>query len=321
MLAVGVLGAAFGVLAGAGVLLGGHVLYLRRLGFTAVPGPRLLAGGATWRLAGRAGASASWPLAQQLQLTIALAALATPVGAVTAYTYAFFVGAIIYNVTGATLGLVTLPSLVADLARRGRETALTYLGVTAPFGAFLYVPVAGAYAACGFPILNAVLGNSLSAETLTLLWDVSRTLLVMCFVWTVLTAVSNAALSLRLLRGLTLLSVAALVVQIVVQSLLHDPSGETVAIVHASVGSGMFLALLVVVFRSASGAAIGRVLATCWPVAPLGLVFVGAALVAPSGAAASLLLAIVAILVYLALGALAWPSVARQAFRLLLARR
>ena len=28
----------------------------------------------------------------------------------TAYTYAFFVGAILYNITGATLGLVTLPT-------------------------------------------------------------------------------------------------------------------------------------------------------------------------------------------------------------------
>jgi peptidoglycan biosynthesis protein MviN/MurJ (putative lipid II flippase) len=321
MLAVGVLGAAFGVLAGAVVLLGGHLLYLRRLGFSAPPGPLLLASPATWRLAGRAGASASWPLAQQLQLTIALAALATPVGAVTAYTYAFFVGAILYNITGATLGLVTLPSLVADLARQGRETAMTYLGITAPFGAFLYVPAAGAYAACGYPILDAVLGGSLSAETLTLLWDVSRTLLVMCFVWTVLTAVSNAALSLRLLRGLTLLSAAALVVQIVVQSLLSDPSGETVAVVHASVGSGMFLAAVVLVFRDRSAAALGRVVATCWPIVPLGLVFVAAALVAPTGAVAAFGLAVLAIVVYLALGALIWPRVGRQAFRLLLARR
>ena len=106
------------------VLLGGHLLYLRRLGLLrGAVAPRCSASPTTWRLAGRAGASASWPLAQQLQLTIALAALATPVGAVTAYTYAFFVGAILYNITGATLGLVTLPSLVADLARQGRETS------------------------------------------------------------------------------------------------------------------------------------------------------------------------------------------------------
>ena len=198
---------------------------------------------------------------------------------------------------------------------------MTYLGITAPFGAFLYVPLAGAYAACGYPILDAVLGGSLSAETLTLLWDVSRTLLVMCLVWTVLTAVSNAALSLRLLRGLTLLSATALLVQIVVQSLLSDPSGETVAILHASVGSGMFLALLVVVFRGRSVTAFGEVAATCWPVVPLGLVFVLTALVAPSGAAASFGLALLSIVVYLAIGALTWPSVGRQAFRLLLARR
>ena len=322
MLAVGVLGAAFGVLAGAvrAARRPPAVPAAARL-LRAAPDSVCSRAGPTWRLAGRAGASASWPLAQQLQLTIALAALATPVGAVTAYTYAFFVGAILYNITGATLGLVTLPSLVADLARQGRETAMTYLGITAPFGAFLYVPLAGAYAACGYPILDAVLGGSLSPETLTLLWDVSRTLLVMCFVWTVLTAVSNAALSLRLLRGLTVLSVVALVVQIVVQSLLSDPSGETVAIVHASVGSGMFLALLVVVFRERSLAALARVAATCWPVVPLGLVFVLAALVAPSGAAASFGLALVSIVVYLAIGALTWPSVGRQAFRLLLARR
>ena len=160
MLAIGVIGAALGVLCGACVLLGGHLLYLRSLGFSAAPGLPLFATARDLAARrARAGASASWPLAQQLQLTIALAALASPVGAVTAYTYAFFVGAILYNITGATLGLVTLPSLVADLARQGRETAMTYLGITAPFGAFLYVPVAGAYAACGYPILDAVLGR------------------------------------------------------------------------------------------------------------------------------------------------------------------
>lgn len=321
MLAVGVLGAAFGVLAGAAVLLGGHALYLRRLGFSAVPSLGLLGARPTWRLAARAGASASWPLGQQLQLTIALAAIATPVGAVTAYTYAFFVGAILYNITGATLGLVTLPNLVADLARAGRETAEHYLAVTAPFGAFLYVPLAGAYAACGFPIVEAVLGGSLSPQTLTLLWDVSRTLLIMGLVWTTLTAVSNAALSLRLLRGLTFIAVTALVVQIVVQNVASDPSGETVAVIHAAVGSGMYLVCLLLVFRERSGAALARVVTASWPVVPLGLVFVAAALVAPSSAAGALVVAVLAIAVYLALGVLTWPSIARQAFRLLLARR
>jgi hypothetical protein len=94
-----------------------------------------------------------------------------------------------------------------------------------------------------------------------------------------------------------------------------------VAIVHASVGAGMFVALLVLVFRERSLTALARVAATCWPVVPLGLVFVLAALVAPSGAAASFGLALVSIVVYLAIGALTWPSVGRQAFRLLLARR
>jgi hypothetical protein len=133
--------------------------------------------------------------------------------------------------------------------------------------------------------------------------------------------VSNAALSLRLLRGLTILAAIALVVQIALQALLADPSGETVAIVHAAVGSVMFLAVTVLVFRSATGAALLRIATTCWHVVPLGLVFVVAALVAPAGPAASFLLAVVAIAVYLALGALTWPTVGRQAFRLLLARR
>ena len=322
MLAVGVLGAAFGVLAGAAVLLGGHLLYLRRLGFSAPPGPRLLASPATWRLAGRAGASASWPLAQQLQLTIALAALATPVGAVTAYTYAFFVGAILYNITGATLGLVTLPSLVADLARQGRETAMTYLGITAPFGAFLYVPLAGAYAACGYPILDAVLGGSLSAETLTLLWDVSRTLLVMCFVWTVLTAVSNAALSLRLLRGLTLLSATALVVQIVVQSLLSDPSGRD-GRDRARVGGlgDVPRAARRRVPRSGASRRSRRSRRRAGPSCRSGWCSCSPRSSPPAARRRRSGSRSLSIVVYLAIGALTWPSVGRQAFRLLLARR
>ena len=318
MLAIGVIGAALGVLCGACVLLGGHLLYLRSLGFSAAPSLPLFARPETWRLVSRAGASASWPLAMQLQLTIALAALASPVGAVTAYTYAFFIAAIAFNITGASLGLVTLPGLVADLARRGRAAVLDYLGMTAPLGTFLYVPIAGAYAACGLPMLRAVLDRSLSPETILLLWDVSRILLVMGLVWTMLSAVSNAALSLQLLRGLTILSVTAIAVQIVALRVLPDASGTTVAIVQAAVGSGMFLAAAVMVFGEQTGAAATRVVATCWPVIPLSLVFVAAALVAPDGFAAAVGLAIVSITVYLALAVLTWPSVARQALRLVL---
>ena len=110
--------------------------------------------------------------------------------------------------------------------------------------------------------------------------------------------------------------------QIVVQSLLSDPSGETVAIVHASVGSGMFLALLVVVFRERSLRAFAPVAATCWPVVPLGPGVRARRRWSPPAArrrrSGSRSLSIV---VYLAIGALTWPSVGRQAFRLLLARR
>ena len=322
MLAIGVIGAALGVLCGACVLLGGHLLYLRSLGFSAAPSLPLFARPETWRLVSRAGASASWPLAMQLQLTIALAALASPVGAVTAYTYAFFIAAIAFNITGASLGLVTLPGLVADLARRGRAAVLDYLGMTAPLGTFLYVPIAGAYAACGLPMLRAVLDGSLSPETILLLWDVSRILLVMGLVWTMLSAVSQRR------------AVAATPARADDPECDRDrradrraprPAGrerQTVAIVQAAVGSGMFLAAAVMVFREADrrGAAT-RVAATCWPVIPLSLVFVSTRSCPRTASPAAVGLALVSIVVYLALGVLTWPSVARQALRLLLARR
>ena len=315
-------GAAIGVLGGSVALLAGHVAYLRRFRFAALPSFPSLADGETWRLTARAASGAAVPIALQLNLTIALAAVSGTVGAVTAYSYSYFLAVLISSVTAATIGLVTMPTLVADLERRGREASDDYLDTAGPFSVLTYVPLAASYAVFGKPILDALLEGPLSPGTVEVLWDASRLFLLMGLAWAILAPLTTLALSLGLYRGLALVAAAMVPLQAALVIPASSVGPVTAAAAHAVAGVVLVVLVLVLVFRRRAATALLRAVRAGAPAAAFGLVFPalgllgladGSALVAAAGLTAGLGL-------YALLAYGLWPSVGRRAVELLLAR-
>ena len=102
--AIGILGGAFGLLAGAVVLGAGHALYLRRFGIRLRLQPRWLRERELWRLALALLAGASIGMALQINLAISLAAISSHAGAITAYSYAYFMATVILTISSLPLG-------------------------------------------------------------------------------------------------------------------------------------------------------------------------------------------------------------------------
>jgi O-antigen/teichoic acid export membrane protein len=312
MLALGAVGAALGVLGGSIVLYAGHVAYLRRLGLHAGVALGSLRERPTWRMAGAAAGGSAVPLATQGMLTIALAGVSGEAGTVTAYSYGYFVALLLASVTAGAIGFTSMPGLVGDLSARGAGAALGYLRTFAALGAFLYVPLAAAAATFGRPVIDRALAGPLSVETLDLMWDVLRIFLIMGLCWVLLTPVNTLALSLQRLRAFVVAAVVTVVLQLVVAVPLGRAVGpEAVAIAHASLAVGMILLVAAGVFgRGAPRAVLSAVVAAA-PAVALAVVFPLLGLVAPDGWVASIGFSAIGIGVYVALGALLWPSVAR----------
>lgn len=323
MLLVGIVGAALGVLAGSALLLSGHHVYLARFGFRSRPAPGAAREAGTWRLTALACAGAAIPLGQQLALTIALATVSGDVGAVTAYTYAYFVGAFTAAVTINVVSFVMLPGLLTGIERDGEGVIVDYLRFLVPVAVYLFVPAALAYACFGLPVLEAVLGGSLSAETIGLLWDASRLFLAMNLVMAILAPVSAALLALGRLRALVA-GVAVLLPVHTIAVVAADAGGGpiAVAVAHVVVGAALVVPVLAVGFGAGSWRLLAQTVPRALPAAGLAMVFVVPALaVTDPGWLASLGLGVAAMAAYVAIATLVWPSVAGRAARQLLGGR
>jgi peptidoglycan biosynthesis protein MviN/MurJ (putative lipid II flippase) len=319
MALVGIAGAGIGVLAGAVVLLIGHLGYLRRFGFTAVPAWRSALHRETWKLAALAAAGAAVPVALQLDATISLATVSDRPGAVTAYSYAYFVTVLATGITAGVIGLVTMPGLVASLAERGREVADEYLTTTAPFSVFLYVPIAAGYATFGHPLVNAVLEGPLSPGSVDLLWDASRIFLLMGLSWALLAPLTTLALSLGLYARLAWVTAGIVPVHAALVIAASAIGPVTVAGAHALSGTLLVIAIMLLIFGRAALGAVAHALRASLPAAPLALVFplVGLLGLADGGVAAALAGLVLAGVLYVGLALKLWPSVAGEALRLL----
>lgn len=312
MLAIGALGAALGVLGGAIVLAVGHARYLARFGMASQPGLALLRERATYRVATGALAGAALPLAFQVNLTIALGVVSGAVGVVTAYTYGYFVPLLLTSLTGASIGFVSMPSLVADVRVRGRAAAEDYVRVFAPLGGFLYIPLAAGCAFLGRPVLEAVLVGPLSAETVKLLWDVLLIFLAMGLAWVLCTPVSTLELTLRRYRSLTAIALASVALQAAAVGVAATHGPRPAAVAHACVGALVAVALFVDVFRRSAPRVIAGVVARTLPAAALGLVFPAAAAVTPAGWTAHVAAAALGLALYFALALALWPDKRRR---------
>lgn len=318
MSAIGITGAAIAVAASAIVLLAAHLLYLRRLEFTVRPAWSAVGRGDTWRLVARAAAGAAIPVTFQVNLSIALAAVSARGGAVTGYTYAYLAAVMISGVTSATLGLTTMPQLVAALHERGRAVAREYLDAVSPFSVFVYVPVAAAYACFAHPLLEALLGDALTSGTLELLWDASRIFLLMALGWALLAPLTTLAFSLELFSGLALVSAVTIGAQVVLVLATRPRGAEAVAVAHALSGTLLVVLVLVLVFRREALAAGAHAAMRSLPAPALALVFPAVAALGLDGSVpAAIAGALLAGALYVGLSLMLWPAVARRALALL----
>ena len=322
MYAIGVLGAPLGVLIGAIVIVGGHRAYLRRFEFRGPPLPRLLWSRRTWTIAGLAGAGTSLALAQQVQLTLALVALSDRVGAVTAYSYASFIAGLLASVTIYVVAFVMLPGILSVLDSDGPAAALGYLDFAVPIAFYLYVPVAAAYAAFGRPVLDDVLGTSLSAHNLDILWDASRIFLIMNLTAAVIVPVGAVLLGMRRYDAIVPSVLGVFVLYVIALAFVWGEGPVTIATIQAILGAALLLPLLALGFGRAAIGAMARVIWRSLPVVPLGLAFAAFAILAPapSGIGQAVGLSIVGIAGYAVVGFVTWPAVGRRTVLLLLAR-
>ncbi len=322
MYAIGVLGAPIGVLVGAIVVLGGHRVYLRRFGFRAPPAPRALRSRRTWGIVAMAGAGTSVALTQQVQLTVALVALSDRIGAVTAYTYANFLAGLLASVTIYVVAFVMLPGVLSVLEEQGVAAALGYLDFAVPVAFYLYVPAAAAYAAFGRPVVDAVLGSSLSVASLDLLWDASRVFLLMHLASALLVPAGAVLLAMRRYRAIVPPAVGVFVLYVVALAFAWDAGAVTIAAIHAAAGAALVVPTLAIGFGRPIVPAVARVLWRSLPVAGLALVFPLLAWLAPepSTLPAALGLSVAGLAVYVVLGFVLWPAVGRRAVLLLLGR-
>jgi peptidoglycan biosynthesis protein MviN/MurJ (putative lipid II flippase) len=322
MAAFGVIGAAVGVLGGSATIALGHQAYLRRFGFRVAPAVRRGRERRSLRLAALASAGTALAFAQQLQLTIALAAVSSTVGAVTAYTYGAFIAALLASVTIYVVGYVMVPGVLEALKNGGERVALGYLDFAVPVAFYLYVPVAAAYATFGRPVVAAVLGGSLTASSLDLVWDSSRIFLAMNLALAVQVPVGAIVLALRRYRVLVGTAVAVLVVHAVAVVIVSGSGPLAVAIVHAALGASIVVLLVAFGAGVRAAPAVARSVVRALPVVPLAAVFPALRALAPgsSGLVAAVALSALGMLIYVGVGSLAWPAVGGRTVRLLVAR-
>ncbi|HEV2770901.1 MAG TPA: lipid II flippase MurJ [Solirubrobacteraceae bacterium] len=320
MLGLGILGAPLGVLAGSLVLLATHRGYLNRFGFRSSPALRSLAQPETWRLTALSSGAAAIPLVQQLQLTIALVAVSGAVGAVTAYTYAYFVAAVMVGVTLNSIAFVMLPGVVTALAERGPSAARQTLDFAVPTALFLFVPVAAAYACFGRPVVDAVLGGSLSAENIGLLWDASRIFLAGGIVQALLAPAGAVLLAMRRLRALVVPALILLPIHAVAVLVVKAP--VAVAVAHTALTAVLVVPVLMVGFGRREALRAAGSLVRAVPAVVLAAVVVVPAVLLPdpAGPWTALGLGALGVGAYLVVGVLAWPSVGGRAVRMLVTR-
>lgn len=176
---LGVLGAALGLLVGAVLVLAGHLLYLRSFGVEFRARFSGLRDHAQRQLVVLLVAGAGVAIAFQANLAISLSAVSEDAGAITAYTYAFFMISLFLSISGSSLALVTLPELVARVAQEGVAVARQHLQTVAPYMFCVLAPLLLGFAAYGKPLVETVFEDSLSPSTIDLIYDLGLLLGVM----------------------------------------------------------------------------------------------------------------------------------------------
>lgn len=270
--AIGVEGAAMGVLAGTTLLAAAHTVKLRRYGVTVNPLRGLRSLGQTAQrgayLVGNAALGWSTPLA----LAIAVAALPAAPGAITAYTYAFFLVLLMLNVSSLPIGLVRLPDFVELARSEGPGAVRELVAQTHVFALAAFVPLVVLVLAFGDALLAGIFHSAMPAETIATMAAVAESLCVLAFGTLVFQLSHAAAVALGRWRVSFVVCVLGLVVLASVLALAGEVGAVTVAIIHSTVICVSAVALVVALFGRESVPFAAKV---CWGAAPgLALAFV-----------------------------------------------
>jgi putative peptidoglycan lipid II flippase len=308
---IGVVGAALGLLAGAVVLAAGHSVYLARFGIRPVPRLRFLRDRAQRSLATFLVAGAALGLALQIDLALGLSALSSDTGAITAYSYAFFLIWMMLTVSSSPLSLVTMPDLVGRVAERGMAAAEEQLERVAPYAFAVLAPMLMGYTAFGKPLLKTLFDSSLSDDTIDLVYQIGLVLEGLAIPTALLFLVGAVTLALGRANRFLAVGAASIALQAVLVISLSTFGPLAVAGGHAATCLVTAVLLLVATYGPRWPAVAGRALGNSAPAIALTVVFPLARL--PLGDEPDLAPAVAGLVVataaYCALAVVLWPSV------------
>lgn len=258
--ALGVLGMALGLLVGAVVLAGGHAAYVRRFGFRFRPRASWLAEHEQRRLALTLLAGAALGITFQVNLTLSLGAISGDRGAITLYSYAFFMVSLMLSMSSLPLGLVTLPEVVDRIEERGVDYAASHFESVTRFAFAVLMPLVAGYAAYGKPVLEAVFSSALAEASVDRLYTLGLVLSVMAIPMALLHLGGAVTLALARSRGLIAVSVAAVLIHALFVLPLSAVGTLAVAGGHVAAATVATLLLLRVAFQRRWLAVLARAL-------------------------------------------------------------
>ena len=170
---VGSPGAALGVLIGTAFLSAGHGIYLARHGITIHPSFKWLANRSSRALILHLMAGATLAVVSLVNLSIALTAVSNDPGAITVYSYAFFLISLMLSVSFLPLGIVSLPDAVDSLTKGVVDGAEKYFTSVARHALSQLVPIVVAFAVFGPLLLEALFAGFLTEGSRRLLYELT----------------------------------------------------------------------------------------------------------------------------------------------------
>jgi peptidoglycan biosynthesis protein MviN/MurJ (putative lipid II flippase) len=308
---VGVIGGAVGLLLGAVVLGGGHTLYLRRFGIEQRPRLRWLRESEQWQLALDLVSGAALAVALQVNLAISLAVISSDAGAITAYSYAYFMATLILTISSVPLSLVTLPELVGRIATAGEKVAESHFLRVSPYSLAIVAPLVFGYAADGRPLLEAVFSGSLSASTIDLLYEVGLAFCIMIVPTALMFLGAMVVMALGRWRQYLVGALAGVAVHAALVISLSTLGPRAVAIGHLASATILTAIILAIAYRERWAPIAAEALRRSSPAFAFALVFVLLRLPLGDdpGWAAAAAAALAGMLAYAALSVRFWPAV------------
>lgn len=309
--AIGPLGAGIGVLSGTVVLAAAHARRGRALNIRVRLTRNALRERAQWHVAAEVLSGAALGFALQANLAISLAALGTQAGAITAYSYAFFMAMMILALSSLPLALVTLPGLVDAVQRSGRTAVREHLVRFAPYAYAVVLPFVAGFLGFGRAIITWVFEPFVHAAVAQLMFEIGRALVVMTVPATLFYLASAASLPATTPRQRLVAAGATVALHAAAVAIVSgDP--QAVAWAHAAAMTLSTIVLLVQVLRRDALVAVILALRGVAPVVVAAApILIGGLIIGSSAPAAAIAAtAVLAVLVYVvALHRLAAPVV------------